>query len=112
MYCLRSNPRRGNGDGIPILVLALIVILFISPFVVGNIRNCFEPQKQYELSDHRNVISGIVRTIECSNQKTRIIFKNGENKTFLNISPTPIKTGDHVVITFDGNNHILKTEIK
>ena len=116
MYCTQSTSRKGDTDGVLIFIVILILLLFIVPFIACNIENYIETQKQFELSSHKNVISGIVRSIELSNpkinQKTKISFKDGTDKTFSNFSPTPIKCGDYVIITFDGNNHILTVEIK
>lgn len=128
--------RKGDSDGL--VLLAVIFIFFGLPIVLVGVNAYLEEQRKTEVakaeatvkiaeeeanrrsvqerSGQRLTISGTIKTIEFSqpktNEWTRVVFEDGRDKTFGGLSTKPIKAGDNVTITFDGNDRIVAVEVK
>jgi cell division protein FtsI/penicillin-binding protein 2 len=132
---LNRLARKGDSDGC--ILLAVIFIFFGLPFIVCGVNAYVQEQRKTEVakaeaatkiaeeeasrravqerSGQRFTISGTIKTIQFSKPSTiewtRVVFEDGREKTFGGLSTKPVKAGDNVTITFDGNDRIATVEV-
>lgn len=107
--------RRGEAEGC-LLIFFILLVLGISFAVV-----CVDSEKNARVTNakkaDRGTIGGVVKEVTFSPpaaaaETTTITFDDGRAKKFAGLPDRPVKVGDNIVVTFDGNNRIITVETK